>query len=75
MPGEIRVVTEPVAPWQPLGCIACLRPAEFQETAFADDQELPVHVRHCGDTKCKAYANGQAKEIGLYLEAEQATFH
>gem|GEM_PF-4244951 len=72
---KIETRTESVASWQPLGCIACPKPAEFQETAFDGEQELPVHVRHCGDAHCKEYAVGQALENGQYLEDNNATLH
>lgn len=74
MPEEITLRMESVEPWQPIGCIACLKPAVHQETVFRGSERLNVSVRHCGDPSCKEYAAEQARGIAERLEADGATF-
>lgn len=64
---EITVRTEPVDPWQPIGCISCPKPAVDQETAFRDGERLNVSVRNCGDPGCKEYATEQALLAATYF--------
>ena len=63
---KLRTATEPVEPWQPIGCISCQKPAVDQETAFLGDKRLPVSVRNCGDANCKDYATAEALRIAAY---------
>lgn len=67
---KLRTETEDVETWQPLGCIACPKPAINQETAFLGDKRLPVSVRNCGDASCKDYATAEALRIGAYPEVQ-----
>lgn len=68
---EVRTVTEPVGPWQPIGCISCMKPATDQETAFVGEKKLNVSIRHCGDKACVAYAQAEALRIAAYPEVRE----
>lgn len=63
--------TEPVEPWQPIGCISCMKPATDQETAFVGEKKLPVSIRHCGDPSCKQYATDHALHLATLPEVQE----
>lgn len=63
MSGELTTRTEPVEPWQPIGCTGCPKPAEWQQTAYQGEERLPVSVGHCGDKGCQTKADEDALEM------------
>lgn len=71
MSDQLRTETEPVAPWQPIGCISCMKPAVDQETAFLGDKRLPVSIRNCGEDDCREYAAKEALRIAAYPEIQE----